>query len=282
LRRPLFMLTAMPELAEVEYYRKRWDCGLGDEIIAVKVHATKRLFRNVPIKQLRTLLPGSVFLCSEARGKQLLFQFSKHLWLGLHLGMTGKLSSSLPDLTPDQHDHLVLYQRARSLVFSDPRLFGRVEFTCGANVPDWWAKLPAPVDSKKFRRASMEAFLQRHRKLSVKGTLLLQSGFPGIGNWMADEILWRAKVNPQILSGQIGKEQLASLWSSLRLVCRGALKHVSHDFSDPPSGWLFNERWNRGGRCPIHRTPLTKATVAGRTTVWCGECQPAGRVPGGL
>ena len=38
----------------------------------------------------------------------------------------------------------------------------------------------------------MEEFLARHPKLPMKAVLLLQPGFPGVGNWMADEILWRA------------------------------------------------------------------------------------------
>jgi len=42
----------------------------------------------------------------------------------------------------------------------------------------------------------MEQFLTRHGRAPIKAVLLLQSGFPGIGNWMADEILGNRKSIP--------------------------------------------------------------------------------------
>ena len=263
----------MPELAEVEYYRTRWNCGLNQTITAIKVHGTKRLFRTVAVEQLCQRLPGTVLIGSEARGKQLLIQFSEDLWLGLHLGMTGKLRSDSPGLQPGKHDHLVIYQSAQALVFSDPRLFGLVQFHSGPSEPDWWARLPPAVNSPAFSRARMEAFLARHGKLPIKAALLLQAGFPGVGNWMADEILWRAKISPLLAAGDLSSQQQTALWRSLRFVCRAALRHIGKDFSDPPSGWLFHERWTAAGQCPEHGTDLARQQVGGRTTAWCRTCQ---------
>jgi formamidopyrimidine-DNA glycosylase len=264
----------VPELAEVEYYRRRWDGGLGQRITTVKLHAAKRVFRGIMARELEKLLPGSKFQRSEARGKQLLFCFSNHLWLGLHLGMTGTLRVEGPAFSPGKHDHLVLCQRERSLVFNDPRLFGRVRFHQGMNPPEWWVNLPPALTSKAFTKAKMAGFLQRHGKLPVKAALLLQSGFPGIGNWMADEILWRARLNPLTLSNRLDQGQLLTLWRTLRQVCRSALNHISPDFSDPPRDWLFHQRWKRDGRCPIDREHLRRQPIAGRTTAWCPICQP--------
>ena len=39
-------------------------------------------------------------------------------------------------------------------------------------------------------------FLQRRARAPIKAVLLMQERFPGIGNWMADEILWRAAIHP--------------------------------------------------------------------------------------
>jgi formamidopyrimidine-DNA glycosylase len=263
----------MPELAEVEYYRKCWDCGRGQVIQRVHLHAEKRLFRGINAGQLQQALTGAVFTRSEARGKQLLFVFSADVWVGLHLGMTGQLRIEPPAFQPGRHDHFVLIQRDRSLVFRDPRLFGRVRFACQPTPPDWWRKLPPPVDSREFTPARMAAFLQRHRRLAIKPALFLQSGFPGVGNWMADEILWRARIHPRTAAGRLSHEQVKRLWRSLRFVCRAALKHISPAFSDPPRGWLFHERWEDGGCCPIHGAGLRRETVGGRTTAWCPRCQ---------
>ena len=263
----------MPELAEVEYYRKCWNAGIGDRIKAVHLDAEKRIFRGSDLALLQSALPGAVFLRSEARGKQLLFGFSRQVWLGVHLGMTGKLSLGPPDLVPGKHDHFVLFQSRHALVFSDPRLFGRVQFHQGPSLPDWWTKLPPDVNSRQFTRPAMERFLRAHPRLPIKAALLLQSGFAGIGNWMADEILWRSRLQPETRVGDLSAEQEGLLWKQVRFVARGAMKHVSADFSDPPASWLFHERWSRTGRCPIHRCLLRRATIGGRTTVWCRHCQ---------
>ena len=81
----------MPELAEVEYYRKVWDGGLRRTITRVALHGEKRLFRGADVARLAEQMPGAKLLGSEARAKQMLFRFSRDLWLGVHLGMTGKL-----------------------------------------------------------------------------------------------------------------------------------------------------------------------------------------------
>jgi formamidopyrimidine-DNA glycosylase len=203
----------------------------------------------------------------------MLFRFSKGGWLGIHLGMTGRLSTSDRSFAPGKHDHLVLVQHDRALVFSDPRLFGRVRFSCGPVEPDWWVNLPASIDSPEFDRERMETFLRRHAKLPIKGALLLQDGFPGIGNWMADEILWRARIHPRLPAGGAAQAHSKALFREVQAVSRGALKHVSPAFSDPPAGWLFHQRWSKTGRCPRDGQPLERATVGGRTTAWCPVCQ---------
>jgi len=52
----------MPELAEVEYARKRWDPGLNHEVLAVELHAKKRIFRGTDTRALRRHLVRQKFL----------------------------------------------------------------------------------------------------------------------------------------------------------------------------------------------------------------------------
>ena len=264
----------MPELAEVEYYRKRWNPGLGEKIQGVSLNSGKRIFRGSDTRALEKLLVGATLQKSEAHGKQMLFRFSKQLWLGVHLGMTGTLRVEKSGFRPGKHDHLVLHQKRRTLVFNDPRQFGRLRFHHGAAAPEWWAKLPPAIISEKFTVAGMDAFLRRHRQLPLKAALLHQAGFPGIGNWMADEILWRVRLHPRTRAGEISGEKSRELWRVIRFVCREACKIIGHDFSDPPRGWFIHERWTAQGRCPRHGEPLPRATIGGRTTAWCPKCQP--------
>jgi formamidopyrimidine-DNA glycosylase len=265
----------MPELAEVEFYRKQWDAGRGAKVVAVELHADKRIYRGVDTRAMERALPGAKLLASEARGKQMAFQFSRGQWIAIHLGMTGKLRVEPPDFLPGKHDHFVLKQSQRALVFSDPRQFGRVLYFQGRSEPPWWTSIAPALTSAAFTRDALRDALQRHRKLPIKATLLLQAHFPGVGNWMADEILWQAKIHPRTASGQVHGAPLSALWKATRYVCREALKHVGRDFSDPPAGWLFHERWSRTGTCPRDRTALSRETIGGRTTAWCPKCQRA-------
>lgn len=263
----------MPELAEVEFYRKQWDAGLRRKVERVALHGEKRLFRGADVTRLAAVLPGATFLSSEARAKQMVFRFSRGLWVGVHLGMTGKLSVEAPVFQPGKHDHLVLFQRKHALVFHDPRQFGRIHFHEGKEPPVWWTKLPPPVTSPGFSVELVQAFFQRRARLAVKAALLQQERFPGVGNWMADEILWRARLDPRKHCGQLTARRVAAVWRETREVCATALATVGVDFSDPPEGWFFHARWTNAGRCPRCKGPLQTAAVGGRTTRWCARCQ---------
>ena len=81
----------MPELAEVEYMRRRWDVGLDQTVRAVRMHRQSKVFRGTSTWHLARGLKGSRLQFSEARGKQMIFHFGPGGWLGIHLGMTGQL-----------------------------------------------------------------------------------------------------------------------------------------------------------------------------------------------
>jgi formamidopyrimidine-DNA glycosylase len=263
----------MPELAEVEFFRKQWDCGFGRKIIAVKLHSGKRIFRGSEPRKIVAHIKGRRFLRSAARGKRMLFQFSGGNWIGIHLGMTGKLRVESATFRPEKHDHFILYQRERALVFTDSRQFGRVRFHHGLEEPDWWKSDVPEIISREFDRQFVYQFLDRHRKAPIKAVVLMQNGFSGIGNWMADEILWRARIHPGTLTGKLTTRKRAALFRETKLVAKESLRTLGKDFGDPPQDWLIHQKWKRAGVCPRHRSPLRHATFGGRTTAWCPRCQ---------
>jgi formamidopyrimidine-DNA glycosylase len=263
----------MPELAEVEWFRKQWNPGLGAEIVDLSLHKRNRIFRGENARELQTRLVGAKLVSSHARGKRMLFKFSGDNFLFIHLGMTGKIHVQPASYRPAKHDHLVLVQRERALVFTDSRQFGRVRFHHGTDDPDWWKNETPEIISRDFDQKFVDRFLARHRKAPIKAALLMQHGFPGIGNWMADEILWRGKVLPAKRIRKLTARERAAIFRATKWVVRRSLETLGKDFSDPPRNWLIHQKWKRGGICPIHRRPLRHATVAGRTTAWCPKCQ---------
>jgi formamidopyrimidine-DNA glycosylase len=248
--------------------RRPWRCNCRS-----CVASTERVFRGTNTRELQRQLVGAKYLSSERHGKRMLFHFSGDGWLGIHLGMTGKIHVALPDYHPTKHNHLVLYQRERALVFTDSRQFGRVRFHHGADEPDWWKSDAPEIMSPTFDRHWIDNFLDRHRKAPIKAVLLLQNGFPGIGNWMADETLWRAKILPSRRAHSLRDHERGALLRETKFVVRRSLETLGKDFSDPPRTWLIHQRWSRTGICPRHRTPLRHATIGGRTTAWCARCQ---------
>jgi formamidopyrimidine-DNA glycosylase len=265
--------SAMPELAEVEWFRKQWDAGRGHKIVDVGLHAQNRVFRGAETRALRKHLIGEKFERSTARGKRMLFEFSGDNQLGVHLGMTGKIRVETSNFRAGKHDHLVLHQKNRALVFTDSRQFGRVRFHHGRHELDWWKSSAPEIASREFDQKLVDQFLDRHRKAPIKGVLLMQNGFPGIGNWMADEILWRAKVLPSKRTAKLALRERSAIFHATKLVVKKSLETLGKDFSDPPKNWLIHQKWKRKGVCPKHHTLLKHATVAGRTTAWCPRCQ---------
>jgi len=266
----------MPELAEVERSRRLWAVGRGAKILEVILCNRKsRIFRSINPEELVRTLTGQRLFDSEALGKQMVFRFGNRgeYWLGLHLGMTGELRVEKPKYSFLKYDHLILRQSKRSLVFSDPRQFGRIQFAWSEVAPSWWAKLPPSILSNQFKPSSIAEFCRRRKAAPIKALLLMQERFPGIGNWMADEILWRARLNPKTRAGTLNLPEINTLYRVIRSVCAKAIEVMDKDWQFPRS-WLFAHRWEDGGKCPRCHTDLTREVVGGRRTCWCPQCQP--------
>lgn len=257
----------MPELAEVAYYKNQWMPGEGHPVSAVLTHPATRIYRECDPVRLADALTGKPLRHGLTAGKQIAFVFGRNTWLGIHLGMTGGLLRGEANHTPGKWDHLVINLRGLSLIFKDPRQFGRVRLHEGGE-PDWWTAIPTAPHEPEFTRDRLNSILSRHARAPLKAVLLRQDRFPGIGNWMADEICWRAALHPAIPAGTLDARQRSRLFKHLQAVCRDAMAVIAPDWSDPPDSWLFNHRWKDGGRCPKTGVPLIRETIAGRTTCW--------------
>jgi formamidopyrimidine-DNA glycosylase len=203
----------------------------------------------------------------------MLFEFSRGGWLGVHLGMTGQLSLKPQPFEAGRHDHLVLHLRDSALVFTDPRQFGRIHFHHGKDMPAAWAALPPQPMERGFTVRRLHETLMRHGGQPLKSLLLDQRYFPGIGNWMADEVLWQAQLHPETSPASLGSRHVAVLHRTLRKVCAMSLKTIGADWGDPPSSWLFSHRWGKDHACPRCGTTLLRREVRGRTACWCPKCQ---------
>jgi formamidopyrimidine-DNA glycosylase len=97
----------------------------------------------------------------------------------------------------------------------------------------------------------------------IKARLLDQGVIAGVGNLLADETLWQARISPRRPAGELSVEELDRLRRALRAATRSAIRKGGVHTG------AFVEHRVRGGACPRCGAALERATIGGRTTFWC-------------
>ena len=150
--------------------------------------------------------------------------------------------------------HALTSPTAASSRLRDPRRLGAVELD-----PD---EDRLGVDALELTLPQLRSIVARSRA-PVKAVLMNQARIAGLGNLLADEILWRAGIAPDRPASSLdAAEQVAlhrAIRSSLRTLGRRGGSHT---------GDLMVARLP-GGCCPRDGTPLVRGTVGGRTSYWC-------------
>lgn len=101
----------------------------------------------------------------------------------------------------------------------------------------------------------------------LKARLLDQSVVAGIGNLLADETLWQARLNPSRPVNDLNDDQLTTLHKALRKSLRAAIEH-----GGVHTGEIIGHR-RAGDHCPRCGAEMAHGTVGGRSTWWCPEEQ---------
>ncbi|MFI6033846.1 Fpg/Nei family DNA glycosylase [Streptomyces sp. NPDC051315] len=262
----------MPELPDVEGFRKTLaSCAKGRVIRRVEVRDAGVL-HGVSGRRLRDALEGRRFTEPQRHGKWLLARTGDGPILVLHFGMTGRLVCGRPDDAVEAHDR-VLFTVAggHQLRYRDQRKLqglwladddSDVEGLLAGQGPDAMA-----VDREEF-----EAALCAHRG-KIKTVLTDQSVLAGLGNLLADEILWRAGLRPADRASDLTQAERRRLYTHMRRTLRLA---VTAGCVPPRDSWLTGHRDDPAPACPRCGGPLRRTRMAGRGTVWCPRCQPDG------
>ena len=202
----------MPELPEVESARSVIEHnGLRRRIVDVDDSDSYVCRPHVP-GEIRHALLGGEFVAAMRRGKSMWCQTdpsSGDVTLGIHLGMSGKIVIADANGTEvDGGDYwegrrqrgdyrwarfTVTFADGGRLMLVDPRRLGRI-------------RLNPPVeqlgpDAQLITPAQFRAALAAGAAVPVKTRLMDQRRIAGIGNLLADEILWRAKISPSRTAG---------------------------------------------------------------------------------
>jgi formamidopyrimidine-DNA glycosylase len=275
----------MPELPEVETVARGLRAVLpGRQVLSVRLGKTDFIDDPAVLEQD---LPGGTFARIRRLGKYLLLDLeprktpAEESSLLIHLGMTGKISVCQPEAPVELHTHVFLsLDDGRELRYNDVRRFGRMALLAnGAHerVLGGLGLEPLEISEQEFR-ARIQA-----RKSRIKAVLLNQSVVRGIGNIYADESLWRAKIHPERIGTQLQDEELRRLHRAVQHILREAIRlrgSSISDYVDLDGGRGEFQQKHRayqldGKKCFRCGTIIRRIIVAGRSSHFCPQCQPA-------
>jgi formamidopyrimidine-DNA glycosylase len=244
---------AMPELPEAERARQTLETVLGREVAAVDDSDTYVCRPHAP-GEIAGALVGHRFVAAHRRGKFLWLDTEDGPTLGLHLGMAGRIALEAPDEKPLWDRFTVEFTDGSRFALRDRRRLGRALLN-----PDHAHVGPdaAVVGRDEFRRRIGAG------NAPLKARLLDQGAISGVGNLLADQALWQARLSPNRRTSELSVEDLDRLRRELRAAVRSAIRkggvHTGR----------FVEARGREGACPSCGEPLARAQVGGRTTYWC-------------
>lgn len=269
----------MPELPEVETIANGLNRRVaGDRIDSVWIGDKPEPLKS-PASEIAGTLEGARVEQVRRVGKHIVFDLHStraprsRQWI-VHLGMTGRMLVSPPEMELPRHTHLVArLASGRELRFVDPRRFGRLEVR--QTTFSGPGAEPLLIEAEQFARL----FHRSHAP--VKAALLNQKLLHGVGNIYADEALFRAGIRPRHRAHSLTRAELGRLHSAVREVLREAIAAGGSSISDyvdadGESGFfqLQHRVYGREGQpCLRCKTPVKKIVVAGRGTHYCPKCQ---------
>ncbi|KAF2223030.1 formamidopyrimidine-DNA glycosylase [Elsinoe ampelina] len=281
----------------------------------LKKHLVGRRITNVLVQE-DDIIYGKVGTSASAfqkamTGKKILDarQQGKYFWLVadspphpvMHLGMTGWVKFNNDDSAyykpakedtdwPPRFWKFVLQTDAEDkgeVAFVDARRLARIRLV---DVPAEELRKtsplkengPDPVVDKDLLTVEWLGNKMRSKKVPIKALLLDQANISGVGNWVADEVLYQANIHPEQYSNTFSDEQIETLHHNLMYVTGTAVDTLSES-SKFPADWLMKHRWGKGkkdGNTLPNGEKITFLTVGGRTSaVVLSRQKKTGAVP---
>jgi formamidopyrimidine-DNA glycosylase len=255
----------LPEILEVEAARRVLAARALDREIA-RVHAPDAWFlkRGTTAAALRRALIGASFTAARRTGKQIVLDTSTpSVTIGIHLGMSGRvivdgeaagdpLVYASNRAVAKWHRFGVRFADGGTFMLRDPRRLGAVELE--------------PDESRLGPDALTVSVRQLDHALGtsaapVKAVLMDQRRIAGLGNLLADEVLWRAGIDPARPAVDVSADERRTLLRAIRTALRVMSKRGGSHTGDLPR--------DLDAPCPRDGGALERRRIGGRTTFSC-------------
>ncbi len=234
------------------------------------------------INEFKKFFVGKCFSEIDRRGKWLLFEIGDY-YLCSHLRMEGKYFIKDSNEPKEKHEHVIFsFEDGEDLRYHDTRKFGRM---CLVKKSDIESYEPVhkqgiePIDKKLSKEYLLEKFHKSN--LPIKTLLLDQTIIAGLGNIYANEVLFKAKINPYKKGKELSLDECERIVKSSREIIEEAIKCGGTTIRSYTSSLGVTGRFQQnlyvhkrdGENCKICNNPLIKEFIGGRSTYYCSNCQ---------
>ncbi|KAG5523287.1 hypothetical protein RHGRI_035189 [Rhododendron griersonianum] len=291
----------MPELPEVEAARRAIEehC-IGRKIKRSLIADDPKVIDGVSRSDFESSLLGKTIVAAHRKGKNMWLQLDSPPFPSFQFGMAGAIyikgvavtkykrsAVSDTDEWPSKYSKLFIeLDDGMELSFTDKRRFAKVRLLKNpASVPPISELGPDAL----FEPMTIDEFIDslRKKKIGIKALLLDQSFMSGIGNWIADEVLYQigierndfvflpnsqARIHPMQIVSSLPKESCMALHKCIKEVIEKAVE-VGADSSQFPSSWIFHSREKKPGKAFVDGKKIEFITAGGRTSAFVPELQ---------
>ena len=272
----------MPELPEVETVRRTLErVLLNQRIVAAEFPPDSIVQSKLPEGFLLQSCLGAKVERVGRKGKYWWLELDRKPWVFGHLGMAGWVRELGEDsIRLREHGNapfddengrprflkmLLQAENGRKVAMTDGRRLSRL--WVGDDPASALPKLGPDMLLEPWALGELANRL-KGRNAPIKALLLDQVLFCGVGNWIADEVLYQAGIAPQRLAGELSSEELGRLIAAIAEVLKLAV-NVGADSRKYPANWLFHVRWGGGkGHESLDGASIQRGTIGGRTTAW--------------
>jgi formamidopyrimidine-DNA glycosylase len=279
----------MPELPEVETARRTLSAALkGKRIKIAEFPPDSIVHSKLPPGALQDAVEGARVLGVHRKGKYWWIELDRRPWLFGHLGMAGWIRElGKESIRLREHgnapwedaDGNVRFMKmrltaedGRAVVMSDGRRLARLWLAESPEASKNVAALGADVLDHPWKVEDLQAVLGK-RQAPIKALLLDQKLFAGVGNWIADEALFQAGIQPARAGSTLSKAEISKMLKVLGEIVELAVDAGANSDKYPDS-WLFKHRWGgKRGVDEIQGSPIKREQIGGRTTAWVPDRQ---------
>lgn len=271
----------MPEIAEVETVRNTLKKQiLGKKIKKVNVLYDKMIESNV--NDFKIKLIGQEFVDILRRGKWLIFETNDYYLLS-HLRMEGKYFLKSAGDPIVKHEHVIFtFEDDSDLRYHDTRKFGRMNLINKEELSSVEAVKKQGIEPGDISLTG-EYLIEKlkNKRLPMKTLLLDQTIISGLGNIYADEVLFRAKVNPLKSGKDLSLEEAQKTVRAAEEVIKEAIEMGGTTIKSYTSSLGVTGRFQQklmvhkreGEECKECGTTIKRIKVGGRSTYYCENCQ---------